>query len=410
MYGEKLLQAKNAASYIIRNLNEGDRFNIVDFETNVYSFRASHVPFTQANMDSALDYISDITDMSLTNISGAFETAISQFSETEEDAAKIIIFLTDGQPTVGLINTEEILNSIDNLVNGIDTTITIFNFGIGADVNRQLLTLIAKNNNGLCEFLENNELEESITNFYRKIRNPVLINTRISFSPQVVFEACPDPLPNLYKGQQLIVTGKYNEAAALSVTLSGTAFGQPVSYEFQKQLSDTTDLSCLFLTKIWAKQKIENLLVRYYSYPETSSEAAGLKDEIIEISLKYGVISPFTSFTNPTGVEEIMENKKDFVQLSNFRLLGNYPNPFNPSTKIRFEILDNFRDDLVILRIYNSIGQLIRTIVVTINGQGLYEILWDGRMDNGQAATSGHYIYILDFGNTILSGKMTLIK
>ena len=54
MSGTKIVQAKNAASFIVNNLNTGDKFNIVDFETNVYSFRTRHVLYNTQSRDSAL--------------------------------------------------------------------------------------------------------------------------------------------------------------------------------------------------------------------------------------------------------------------------------------------------------------------------------------------------------------------
>ena len=63
-------------------------------------------------------------------------------------------------------------------------------------------------NNGLAEFLENGELYSRITSFYLTIRNPVLLNSHISFTPPIVTEVFPDSLPNLYKGKQMIVAGR----------------------------------------------------------------------------------------------------------------------------------------------------------------------------------------------------------
>jgi Ca-activated chloride channel family protein len=142
------------------------------------------------------------------------------------------------------------------MINKLGDTLTIFNFGIGLDVNHQLLTLLASRHNGLAEFLENDELQERITAFYLKIRNPVLLNTIVEFQPFTVVESFPNPLPNLYKGQQLLVSGRYTEAAPVTVNLSGTAFGQPVSYNYQLSLSDSSIEN--HFTKI--SVKIENLL------------------------------------------------------------------------------------------------------------------------------------------------------
>jgi hypothetical protein len=408
MSGNKIVQARDAASFIVDSLNAGDEFNIIDFATNVNSFRNHHVPYTPQTRDSALQYISGLTATNLTNISGAFDMAIPQFATANDSTANIIIFFTDGEATTGITNTQQLVDHIDQLVTTTETNVMIFCFGIGSYVNEQLLTLISSHNNGLAEFLKNDELYERITKFYLKIRNPVLLNTSISFNPPILHEIYPDPLPNLYKGQQMIVSARYLQSGQVEIDLSGTAFTQPVNYQYFVDLSDTAATRYQFLTKIWAKQKIENLLVQYYSYDPNSPEAQALKEQIVWLSVNYGVISPFTSFNpNPVYIEEQEESPNNVA--STFELLGNFPNPFNSTTKILFRV-NQFETGIAKIKIFNTLGQLVQILTVQINGSGIYEVVWDGTLLSGQDAPSGSYIYVIDFGNTILGGKMTLIK
>ena len=93
----------------------------------------------------------------------------------------------------------------------------------------------------------------------------------------------------------------------------------------------------------------------------------------------------------------------------NFRILGNYPNPFNPSTTIRFAIGKDIQSD-VVLKIYNSLGELVRSIIIYVSEAGTYEIFWDGKFSNGQDAPSDVYIYTIDFGLGVIASKMILIK
>jgi len=116
MSGTKIVQAKNAAAYIVNNLNPGDKFNIVDFETNVYSFRNRHVPYSVQTRDSALTYIQNISASGSTNISGAYSTAVPHFNAANDSTANIIIFLTDGLPTVGITQTTQLLAHVRNLI------------------------------------------------------------------------------------------------------------------------------------------------------------------------------------------------------------------------------------------------------------------------------------------------------
>ncbi len=409
MGGNKIVQARNAARFIINNLNDGDQFNIVDFSSSITSFSNEHLPYNLYNRDAALNYISSINAGGGTNISGAFGTAVPQFSTANDSTANIIVFFTDGQATAGITNTQGILDHVSNLINQNESEIMIFNFGIGSYANEQLLTLLANENNGLAEFLRDEELEEVITQFYLLIRNPVLLGTEISFSSGNISEIYPTSLPSLYKGQQMIVSGRYNIPENVNLTLSGEAFGQPVQYNYTLALADSSIPDYQFLPKIWAKQKIETLMVEYFSYPEGTFQSDSLKEYIQTISVQYGVITQFTSFTGfVTGIEEEVENKQQLIA-DGFKLLGNYPNPFNPSTQIKFSVSKDFHD-VVKIKIFNSIGELVRVLTIRINGQGVYEITWDGLTQYGEIAPSDMYIYSIDFGNTMLAGKMILMK
>ncbi|MBE0551193.1 MAG: VWA domain-containing protein [Ignavibacterium sp.] len=409
MGGIKMEQAKNAASYIVQNLNEGDKFNIIDFDDIITSFSPIHVDFNPTNMNQVLTYISSIYARGLTNISGAFDVAVPQFSTANDSTANIIIFLTDGEATAGITNTEQLIQHINNLIQTTETNILLFSFGIGPSVNEQLLTQISLDNNGFATFLLNNELEEVLTNFYQQIRNPVLLNTSISFNPQYLTQIFPDPLPNLYKGQQMVVSGRYSTPGNINIILSGEAFGQNVQYNYPVTLADSNVISYSFLPKVWAKQKIEYLLVQYYLLDPNSPQAILLKQQIIELSVAFGVISPFTSFGNPTDVEDEIIVFTENVQPYEFRILGNYPNPFNPSTTIRFTIGMDIQSD-VIVKIYNSLGELVRTIKYYVSEAGTYEVFWDGKFSDGKVAPSDVYIYTIDFGMGVLANKMILIK
>ncbi|MCF6270160.1 MAG: VWA domain-containing protein [Melioribacteraceae bacterium] len=409
MSGNKIVQARSAAEFIVNNLNEGDIFNIVDFSTSVFSFRKTHVANTIENRDAAISYIASINAEGWTNISDALTTSISQFSNNNS-TANIIIFFTDGQATRGTTDTDGILNLVEAEIAENETDITLFTFGIGTGANRQLLTRLANENSGISEFLDDDEVEEVITEFYLKIKSPVLLDTEISFSSNNIKEIYPNPLPSLYKGQQMIVSGRYSAASETIITLKGNAFGKPVEYNYTLNLSDSSIARYQFLPKIWAKQKIEYLMVQFYSLAPNSIEADAIKEQILTLSLAYGIITEFTSFEDVVaGVEEEALLTEEELIVEDFTILGNYPNPFNPSTKISFSVGLEFYD-VVTIKIYNSIGQLVRVLTLTVNGKGVYEVVWDGLMQNGDVASSDVYIYTVDFGNRILAGKMLLLK
>ncbi len=94
---------------------------------------------------------------------------------------------------------------------------------------------------------------------------------------------------------------------------------------------------------------------------------------------------------------------------SRLALLGNTPNPFNPSTTIRFAVPGG-PNQAYNLRVYDVRGALVRELAAGHIGGGLHEVRWDGRDRNGSPVSSGVYLYQLQVGANKLTGKMALVK
>lgn len=391
MSGSKMAQARDAASFITNNLNEGDEFNIISFDSNIYSFMPTHVPFNLTTQAQAIEFISNIGASGSTNISGAFSEAIPDFQNSDPDKAKIIIFFTDGEATQGITSTQGILDHISNLINIYEVNdLSIFTFGIGSGANQQLLTLIALQNNGLAEFLGNEELSSAISDFYLTIQNPVLLNTEMFFNPDLVIETYPNPLPNLFKGQQLIVVGRYHEANDVSVNFSGTAFGEVVSYDYDISLASEIDTALQFLPRLWAKRKIENLYIEYFSQTPNSPEAQILEDSITNISLCYGVISPFTSFEDNSGGAAVSIFEFDNID-AEYIDIQSTPNPFHEEISLSFTISESLKNKPFSIEITDINGRVIYKNELLANNQSVQQFIWDGKRYDGNNSPAGIY-------------------
>lgn len=403
MSGEKIQQAKDAATYIVNHLNEGDYFNIIDFESSVFSLFEDHVPFNSSNQMQALQYIDDIYSGGGTNISGAFSSAIPDFASNDSTIANIIVFFTDGEATEGITGTEKILEQIQTSITVYEVTnLQIHTFGIGDNLNQSLLSQIASQNNGLSEFLGDNELEEMIISFYRKIRNPVLLNTEISVNPPVLTEIFPETLDNLYLGQQLIVVGRYDSACAVDVTFSGESFGQPQTYQYTINLEETAIDTYQFLTKLWAKNKMDHLFILYHTFDEGSAAAKEIRNEIIDISVCYNVISPFTSYTG--GSTAIIEFD-ELDESNSTELVSIYPNPFISETVLEFVVNEMLFENGT-LKIFDLFGRLVTELTFELNGKGSYKIKWDGTNGMNMPVPAGNYFFTIYLGDQVLSGKI----
>lgn len=406
MAGQKIIQARAAATFIVEHLNEGDMFNLITFNNTVQAFRTEHVEFTPPNRAAALAWINTLTATSTTNISGAFDMAVPQFASAGDGTANIILFFTDGNATSGITVPAQLLAHVDNLFDAQEAPISLFNFGIGSDVNRPVLAQMAAHNLGFAEFLDNDELQSRISDFYLRVRNPVLMQPVITADPPVIQNLVPLQVPNIYVGEQLIAAGRYSQATPVTLTLSGNAFGQLIEYSYPLELASGYEESRAYLPKVWAKRMIESLMVLYYQYDEDSEEAQELEEQITELSLTWGVISIFTSFSDDVSVPE----PDTGTVPASLLLVANHPNPFNPSTTLRITVPEGMARGPLLIRIYNIQGQLVRTLGLIAEQAGVYELVWDGLNESGSPLASGTYVVMVSLGDHLTAHRMLLLK
>jgi len=402
----RLENAKLAAIYVINHLQANDWFNVILFDHVVRPLWSNLRTNTQANRNAAISYIQNYTITSLngTNLWGGLSTALGQFSPPAAGTKNCVLLLSDGQPNVGVTDNYQMLNQVSTVYNNYDPY--IFSFGVGTEVNYNLLSGLAEITDGFCIFLESSEMVNTIGSFYDTMRKPLLTNPLLSFSPGgIVSEVYPAPFPTIYGGIQYRVVGRYNTPGETQLNLWGMHESQPLTYSYPQTLGATEVAANSFVPKIWASTKIDKLVVQYYSYPPGSPQALSLKDQIIQISQDFGVVCIFTSFTP----EPPTQNSDELQIPAALKLLGNHPNPFNPSTTISFEVLEQLSGSAEI-RIYNLRGQLVKILRLNIDGKGSYQILWDGHDLDGRSLASGVYFYTISLGRHSAMGKMVMAK
>jgi len=108
-----------------------------------------------------------------------------------------------------------------------------------------------------------------------------------------------------------------------------------------------------------------------------------------------------------SSIEVQLDNESGTFTPRVFALNANYPNPFNPMTKISFSLPE---EQQVRLNIYGIDGALVTTLINETRGSGLHEAIWDGRNDAGQVQASGMYFYRIEAGPYSQVRKMTLMK
>ncbi|HEB34290.1 MAG TPA: VWA domain-containing protein [Candidatus Aminicenantes bacterium] len=287
MSGKKIKQAKEAVRFIISHLDKKDGFSLVDFDDGVSLFSSEIIPASRENIERALRFVDEVEDSGGTNINDALLQALEIIEPGE--GPNYILFLTDGLPTVGITGTAEILRNI-NKANELKTR--IFVFGVGYDVNTELLDRISSDNRGTSVYVaEDENLEVAVSNYYEKISSPLLSDLKIDFKGIEVRDTYPRVMPDLFKGSQLVLIGKYAGKGKVTVVLSGKVGKKAKRFVLKDQELIKAE-SYNFLPRLWATRRI-GYLIEEIRLQGTNKE---LVDEVKKLGLKYGIVTPYTSF------------------------------------------------------------------------------------------------------------------
>ena len=288
MEGEKMEQAQDALRFVLDHLNEGDRFNIISFSTGVRAFSTRPEPLSE--LGDGRRFVDDLRPEGSTDINRALLEAIDG---ADRQRPTIIIFLTDGLPTSGVVETPLILNNIEQAAT---SNLRIFPFGVGDDVDTILLDSLAQQQRGDSAYIRPGErVDEQVGGFYAKVSTPVLADISLEVDGVRIEDSYPFPLPDLFAGSQLIVAGRYREGGPATVTLSGEINGRSRTFRFD-DLTFASDRqqsqNAAFIPRLWATRKVGYLLNQI----RLNGENRELIDEVVDLSVRYGIITPYTSF------------------------------------------------------------------------------------------------------------------
>lgn len=295
MSGYKMNQAIEAAEFAVTHLNPEDRFNVVTFSSSVSALFREPVTADEANRRRAAEAIRELWASGGTNIHDALMTAFA--SDYDRDFARIVVLLTDGQPTAGVTDPDAIVDAV-TAANGSDAR--LFTFGVGQDVNERLLRALAAANRGEAQLLAADaDIAGLLTDFFRRVDRPVLTDVSLDFGGADVHEVYPDEVTDLFAGTQLLVLGRYRGAGRASGRLEGSLRGEAQSYEVPLDFPACALDANPFLPRLWAKAKIDALIARMALAGEEDPETVA---EIEALATRYGIQTRYTSYGIEPGV------------------------------------------------------------------------------------------------------------
>lgn len=261
MNGEKIEQVRQAAYQILGGLEEGETFNVIIYNSTVESFSETPVPATSKNLQAARDYLAGVRSNGGTNIHDALQAALKP--KPSEGLLPIVLFLTDGLPTVG--NTsEKAIREVAEKSNPHKRR--IFTFGVGVDVNAPLLEKIALDTRATSTFvLPKEDVEVKVGEVFKDLQGPVLADVSIhpfdtKGEPAVgrVRDLLPNRLPDLFENDQMVLLGQYVGSEPLVFHLSGNYRGTQRTFQFKFDLTKANQRNA-FVPRLWASRQIATL-------------------------------------------------------------------------------------------------------------------------------------------------------
>lgn len=287
MAGLKMEQTKRALKFCLRSLNPQDRFNIYAFSTGVNPFRETLVPAGDEIRKAADEYVGQLQAAGGTNIHAALQAALGD-GPRDDSRPYLIVFMTDGQPTVETTDPEQIRR---NVVSKNVHNVRFHVFGVGSDVNTHLLDKLAEATRGSRDYCtENEDLELKLSAFVARLTHPVLTDLKLRIDGVRTFDMYPSELPDLFRGNDLVVFGRYDGAGAVSIRLEGRVRGEArtIGYEAEfPQVATTND----FLPRLWANRKVAYLLDQLRLHGENRE----LIDDVVRLAKRYGIVTPYTA-------------------------------------------------------------------------------------------------------------------
>jgi len=286
MSGEKIKQARAAGLQLLSTLGPSDRFRLIDFSTDVRTFRDEFANATAENVRAASRYLESLDASGSTNISGALEEALRPPAATGR--LGLVLFVTDGQPTVGERDPETIAARVATLRG----SRRIFSFGVGADLNVALVERLALEGRGTAQFVRPNEsVERAVSIVASRLTNPVVTDLRVYADGVRLLKTQPSQASDIFAGQDFVMLTRYDGSGATRLRFEGRTANGPIQWTSRVVFPESSRENS-FIARLWATQRIGYLSAE----KRRNGGSSEVDDEIKQLGEHYGIPTEFSSY------------------------------------------------------------------------------------------------------------------
>ncbi|HYN81250.1 MAG TPA: VIT domain-containing protein, partial [Gemmatimonadaceae bacterium] len=286
MSGVKIRQAREAGKQLLVTLRPTDRFRLVDFSTDVRTFRNEFVFATSRNVRAATEYLESLDASGSTNISGALEEALRP--AVTPGRLGLVLFVTDGEPTVGERDPEVIAAHVASLRG----SRRIFSFGVGAELNVSLVERLALEGRGTAHFVRPNEsVERAVSIVASRLTSPVITDMRVYADGVRLLKTHPSQPSDIFAGQDFVMLARYDREGSTRLRFAGMTASGPVEWS-SRVVFPAASRENSFIARLWATQRVGYLSAEKRRHGGSSE----VDNEIRELGERYGIPTEFSSY------------------------------------------------------------------------------------------------------------------
>ena len=279
----KIHTLKKGVMKALEKLNPGDRFRFVAFSSSARELTGNWLPATDDSRIKAGDLLDTLTANGSTNLYDGLSLALKRL---DDDRATNVVLVTDAVTNTGMVNPQD----FHKLLQKYD--VRVFGFLLGNSANWPLMQTIAETSGGFYDAISNtDDLMGKILMAGNKIRYEALLDATVKVSGVKVYNLTDDTFRKVYRGEQLVFFGKYQNGGQARVTLKANLTGEDKTYhaDFKFPELDTHNPE---LERLWALATIEKIesQERIGQMPPSESENA-----IRDLGLSYQIVTDYTS-------------------------------------------------------------------------------------------------------------------
>ncbi|KAM4740161.1 inter-alpha-trypsin inhibitor heavy chain H3-like [Anableps anableps] len=369
MNGRKIEQTRTALQYILSDLAREDFFGIITFNSIIDHWKRELVQANMVNVQLAKSFAQNIQAMGATNINEAMLEGVRMLNANpREGSASILILLTDGDPTSGVTNFETIQANVRRSIAG---KFPLYCLGFGFDVKFGFLEKMSLENNGAARRIyEGSDADLQLKGFYKEVATPLLTDVTMIYVGGT--NLTQTNFSRYYNGSEIVVAGEIIDNNIETFTPQVLAISNTRKVMFSNKNTSMDHFKGSeaegVLQRVWAFLTVKQLLDRelLLSGPEKEK----VKQEILELSLKYSFVTPLTSMvvTKPEGENiEVLHKPKEE--------LNSYTQRSNTATTVPKRSQPVVRKTPVSHRFLLKTGRQSPPLCFDINGAAILKLL-----------------------------------